>query len=61
MSPEDNPLDSDFDVASTQLSEGLKTCRSVVQNYRMMLGAENGDISPFDLDSDATETAANDL
>ena len=59
VSPEDNPLGSDFDEASAQLSEGLKTCRSVVQNYRLMLGGEQ--LGHADHDADPAESAANDL
>ena len=59
MSPQDNPLD--FDEASTQLNEGLKSCRSVVQNYRMMLMGENGDSDQSDRQDGASESAANDF
>ena len=58
MSPEDNPLDADFDEASAQLSEGLKTCRSVVQNYRLMLGQQP--LGQADPEGDL-ESPANDL
>ena len=58
MSPEDNPVESDFDEASAQLSEGLKSCRSVVQNYRMMLNGENASLT--DHEADFTDSAAND-
>ena len=36
------PRDADFDVdeASTRLVAGLKSCRSVVENYRTMLSGD---------------------
>jgi hypothetical protein len=34
------PRDADLDEASSQLSEGLKMCRSVIDNYRSMLSGE---------------------
>ena len=58
MSPEDNSLESDFDEASARLSEGLKSCRSVVQNYRMMLNGENATLT--EQEADFTDSAAND-
>ena len=38
------PRDADFEVdeASTRLVAGLKSCRSVVENYRAMLSADDG-------------------
>jgi len=36
---EDVP-DGDFEQASEKLSEGLKTCRAVVRNYRHMLAPD---------------------
>ena len=37
------PPDADFEVdeASTRLVAGLKSCRSVVENYRAMLSADD--------------------
>lgn len=34
------PRDADYEEANSQLSAGLKSCRSVVENYRAMLSAE---------------------
>lgn len=34
------PSDADYEKANSQLSAGLKSCRSVVENYRAMLSAE---------------------
>ena len=58
MTPEDHPLDSDFDEASAQLHEGLKTCRTVVRNYRLMLGGEQ--LGQTDQDGGFEDSAAND-
>jgi hypothetical protein len=33
--------DADFEEANSQLLAGLKSCRSVVENYRAMLSAES--------------------
>jgi hypothetical protein len=35
-----NPRDADFEEANSQLVAGLKSCRSVVENYRAMLAPE---------------------
>ena len=35
-----NPRDADFEEANSQLAAGLKSCRSVVDNYRAMLAGE---------------------
>ena len=37
MAANENPPGSVLDEACTQLNEGLKSCRSVVENYRLML------------------------
>jgi hypothetical protein len=36
------PRDADFEEANSQLVAGLKSCRSVVDNYRAMLTPEQG-------------------
>jgi hypothetical protein len=38
-----DPRDADFEEANSQLVAGLKSCRSVVENYRAMLSAEQGE------------------
>jgi hypothetical protein len=47
-----DPRDADFEEANSQLAAGLKSCRSVVENYRAMLSAEqdepDGDGRPGD-------------
>jgi hypothetical protein len=35
-----DPRDADFEEANSQLVAGLKSCRSVVENYRAMLAPE---------------------
>jgi hypothetical protein len=35
-----DPRDADFEEANSQLAAGLKSCRSVVENYRAMLAPE---------------------
>ena len=35
-----DPHDADFKEASSQLAAGIKSCRSVVENYRAMLSGE---------------------
>jgi hypothetical protein len=34
------PLEDDFDDESSRLNEGLKNCRSVVNDYRAMLAGD---------------------
>ena len=40
MSGINDSRDADFEEANSQLLAGLKSCRSVVENYRAMLSAE---------------------
>ncbi|HKH28158.1 MAG TPA: hypothetical protein VKA61_07450 [Sphingomicrobium sp.] len=40
MSGIKDPRDADFEEANSQLVAGLKSCRSVVENYRAMLAPE---------------------
>ena len=40
MSEVNEPHDADYEEANSQLAAGLKSCRSVVENYRAMLSAE---------------------
>ena len=41
-SPNDSH-DSNFDIASAQLNDGLRSCRSVVSNYRSLLAGDVDD------------------
>ena len=36
-----DPQDSNFDQANSQLSDGLRSCRSVVSNYRALLAGDS--------------------
>ena len=41
--PEVNdPENGEFETANSQLNKGLKTCRSVVKNYRALLSPDQG-------------------
>ena len=53
MSAEDD-LHSDSAEVSAQLSEGLKTCRTVVDNYRSMLASAVRDGPPANDDDEQT-------
>ena len=48
----DSPGQEDFERESSRLSEGLKTCRSVVDNYRAMMAGDGTD--PANDDDDAS-------
>ena len=37
-----DPREPDFEQANSQLNEGLKSCRAVVNNYRAMLIGDQG-------------------
>lgn len=41
MSGAEHPRDADIEQANWQLDQGLKSCRSVVDNYRSMLSGDN--------------------
>ena len=38
----DAPREAEFDEASAQLNDGLRTCRAVINDYRAMLTGERG-------------------
>ena len=50
MSAQDDPPQADFEETSTQLKRGLNSCRSLMRNYRAVLGdhrdAERSDDAP---------------
>ena len=53
MPGEDRPLESDIDEVSARLTDALKTCRSVVANYKALLAtdqtpAESSGLPPSD-------------
>ena len=63
MAGGDAPRDADLDEASLKLSEGLKVCRSVIDNYRSMLSGERAaadDKGPDELDTLEHPTSAKD-
>lgn len=45
MTSSTDPREEDFQAASSQLSAGLRTCRSVVSNYRSLIVGD-GDSDP---------------
>jgi hypothetical protein len=55
---EDDPKEVDAEQAHTTLNEGLKSCRSVVDNYREMLAGKRGDDSGASPEEPATDGAA---
>ena len=46
MPDEQTPPDETLDEVNARLSNGLKTCRSVVANYKALLLADQGDGEP---------------
>ena len=42
MATEEQQLDRNVDELSSRLNDGLKCCRSVVSNYRALLGSAVG-------------------
>ena len=53
MANEQRPSDAELDELSAKLNDGLKTCRSMVENYRAML---RGEQSPAANDPDPVWT-----
>jgi hypothetical protein len=39
----DDPDDTEFEQASSQLDQGLKSCRSVLKHYRAILADDHAD------------------
>ncbi|WP_341633678.1 hypothetical protein [Sphingomonas agri] len=56
MSQVNDPREGEFEAANLLLSEGLKTCRSVVSNYKALLSAEQ-QVSSGQADSDGGEAS----
>lgn len=44
MSELNDPTDGDYEVANSDLLRGLKTCRSVVNNYRRLLSSNDNPV-----------------
>ena len=42
MNTADNPNEQNFEEASAQLDEGLRSCRAVISGYRALLSDEGG-------------------
>ena len=38
MSDQTKPLEAEIEQASTQLAQGLESCRAVLKNYQAMIG-----------------------
>ena len=52
MTSPTGPGDENFVAASSQLNDGLKSCRAVVSNYRSLLAGESaGEAEPVDLET----------
>jgi hypothetical protein len=49
-----NPTEADFEEASSRLAESLKSCRSVVNDYRVLLTGEQ--VAPSDDPGDVEAT-----
>jgi hypothetical protein len=48
VSGEENLQDAEIEEVSSRLNEGLKTCRSVVVNYRSLLAREGIEVPAND-------------
>ena len=57
---EGDPQRLDSEEVREQLYEGLKSCRTVVQNYRLMLTGDSADLQPAN-DEGPSRSKANDL
>ena len=42
------PREADLEKVSSSLNDGLKTCRTMVADYRLMLGGQRDDGAPAD-------------
>ena len=56
MSQVNDPPEGEFEAANSRLNEGLKTCRSVVSNYKALLSSEQTALSPAAKDAGETST-----
>lgn len=54
VSQAENPREADINEASKKLNEGLKNCRSVIENYRFILRTQPSN------DADDSKAAPND-
>jgi len=58
VSQVNEPFEGEFEAANSRLNEGLKTCRSVVDNYKALLSADQG-VPAQAADNDDGETPLN--
>ena len=60
MSDDQLPRDADFDELNSTLNEGLKTCRSMVANYRSLLAPDPliVEMAANDTEDEALETGS---
>ncbi len=52
MSVPPDPTNDNFDDASSQLTDGLKSCRAVVSNYRALLANDGCEPGTATLEAD---------
>jgi len=57
MPSEQRPSDAELDELSARLNDGLKTCRSMVEHYRAMLGGDQS-LPANDLEESASDDTA---
>jgi hypothetical protein len=50
--------EANFEDASSRLNDGLKSCRSVVENYRVMLNVPQSEAQDADPDDEPATSAA---
>lgn len=55
------PGDENFETASSQLDAGLRTCRTVLSNYRSLLAGDTGEGTSERNFSDGGDTAEDPL
>jgi hypothetical protein len=56
VSHDANPRDADIDEVNARLSDGLKTCRSMVVNYKALLKSDqDAGETPDDLETNETD------
>lgn len=54
MSQVNDSPEREFEAVNSRLSEGLKTCRSVVSNYKALLSSEQSATEPAEKAADET-------
>jgi len=56
VSKDPDPRQAGFEEASSSLDEGLKSCRSVVRNYRAILANQEPPSEPAPVRTEVKET-----